>query len=630
MNPPLARVIAWITGLFLSVSCLASEPDLSTRTTTYNISYTLNQDGSAITKWHEELKILKEQALADAKNFPISYSKSRQTLEILSAYTLKADGRRIEVPQSNFQLQENGSKDATTLAAISDRSVMHIIFPDVEVGDSTIFTVQLIDIAPLYPNHFSTILTFPKRYAYDNVQILIDIPANMWFQYQANGLKEISNTEQNGRKLLAWTYQNSNPTKNTRTDYSVYELEQEPNLLFSTFKDYTEIAKAYAARAKVNLTPRIQQLADQLTQNKKTPTEIARALYEWVATHITYIQNEVGIGAVVPRNLEFVIDNRMGDCKDQAVLLQTLLAAKGIRSTQVLINSSEEYQLPKIAVPFVFDHVIVYIPSLDVYLDPTSDSTPFGMLPYGDQDKPVLWIDGYRAGTKTPAFDWKNNQSITKTDITIQRDGSLKGKAWISLKGEIAVETRAYFRNTQKDYETHLIADLFENQGYTGAGTLIKEDATALLPSYQYQTEFTLDNMTPAPGPGGLTIEAFATFIPTIAQTISTNGRIHEGNQPFDYACSGGEFIEEYTYHFPKGTRILAIPKNMDYANQHSNYRARYKKLGNTIYAIYHFTIRNGDTNVCHAHRRIWNQTAAKKLLPNLKAQIVYQMPESQ
>lgn len=625
------RFVLWSFTLFLSINCFSKPPDsvdLPTRSTQYNITYTINQDGSAITHWHEELKILQNQALAATKNYPISYSKSQQKLEVLNAYTQKANGTRINVPQTNFQIQENGSKDANIPAAISDLNVMTIIFPDVEVGDSIVITAQLTDIAPLFPNHFSTIHTFPKTQAYDNVHIKIDIPASMWFQYQGLDLKEISNIEKNNRRILEWDYQNTQPIRNTRTDYSIYDIEQEPGLIFSTFRNYADIAEAYGNRArdKAQLTKRIQQLADQLTHDKKTPTDIARTLYEWVAKQITYVNNDVGIGTFVPRNLDFVLDNRMGDCKDHVTLLQTLLAAKGISSTQVLINSNNLYHLPKIP-SLIFDHAIIYIPSLNLYLDPTSDTTPFGMLPFGDQDKPVLWIDDYQAEKRTPAFDWQSNQSVIKTDITVQKDGALVGKTSIAVKGALAADARAYFRDMQKDDESHFVSDLLQKHGYTGTGTLSKEDATALLSTYQYQIDFSLEHQ--APPSGGLAIQSLFDLSPTIMQMIASNGQIHEGDRSFDYACNGGEFTEEYIYRFPNRTRILSIPKNTDYTNEHSSYQARYRKQGNTVHAKFHFIIRNGDTNVCQAQRRIWNQTAAKKLLPDLKAQVMYQMPTS-
>ena len=80
---------------------------------------------------------------------------------------------------------------------------------------------------------------------------------------------------------------------------------------------------------------------------KARPRERARLLYEWVSRNITYGGNCIGVGAVVPRDLDVVLDNRMGDCKDHATLLQSLWSAAGLRSEQVLVNAGEQYDLAR-------------------------------------------------------------------------------------------------------------------------------------------------------------------------------------------------------------------------------------------------------------------------------------------
>ena len=80
----------------------------------------------------------------------------------------------------------------------------------------------------------------------------------------------------------------------------------------------------------------------------------------------------------------------MGDCKDHTTLLQALLAVKGIASTPVLINSGDAYTLPEVPAVDIFNHVINYVPSLDLYADSTARYTSFGLLPFDDSGKPVI------------------------------------------------------------------------------------------------------------------------------------------------------------------------------------------------------------------------------------------------
>ncbi|MGO4779545.1 transglutaminase family protein, partial [Lysobacter sp. 2RAB21] len=141
-----------------------------------------------------------------------------------------------------------------------------------------------------------------------------------------------------------------------------YKVEDFPGYAFSTFRSYGQIAAAYGERAlpKAAPTPRVRKLADEIAAGKKDQREVAKALYEWVSTNIQYAGNCIGLGAVVPRDQEFVLDNRIGDCKDHATLLQALLAAKNVPATQALINAGNVYQLPDIPVASSVNHVLNY------------------------------------------------------------------------------------------------------------------------------------------------------------------------------------------------------------------------------------------------------------------------------
>ncbi|UUZ51062.1 hypothetical protein LP420_16665 [Massilia sp. B-10] len=49
-------------------------------------------------------------------------------------------------------------------------------------------------------------------------------------------------------------------------------------------------------------------------------------------------------------------------------------ARAGIASTAVLLNNGNTYRLPEVPTMGIFNHVINFIPALDLYLDPTAGS----------------------------------------------------------------------------------------------------------------------------------------------------------------------------------------------------------------------------------------------------------------
>lgn len=620
--------VAFLTyAMIQSASAMAAEattPDLFTRTKSYHASYQLNADGTYVTERSTAITVLKEQAVSSAKQTSISYSTSVEKSDILAAYTLKPDGRRIDAPSGNFQVEANGGKDKGAAAAFSDRTTLSVIFPDVAVGDTLVLSYRITTTDPIFPKHFSTQEVFPTSVAYDDVRIVIDAPADMWTQHLSKDLQEVQNQVKNGRRVLEWRWENKNPIKSKRQDYSVFDREQVPGFAFSTFKNYGEIAEAYGVRArpKATVTERVQKLADEIAKDKKAPRDIAQALYDWVSTHINYAGNCVGIGTVVPRDLDFVIGNRMGDCKDHATLLQALLAAKGIHSSQALINASNAYKLQKVPVVSMVNHVITYIPSMNLYLDSTSETTPFGMLPYSDADKPVLLVDGYKEGARTPKIPPDLNTQNLKMTIRISEDGSVKSSASVDLTGHLAVSSRDYFRNLSKEDESDLIKNYFQYQGFVGQGQISKDDPKALLGRHHYSADFDVQGRFDMPGPSAFVIEPLIFSHRPVSAYVS--GLLQPQDEAEFSSCMGGRSVEEYVYELPRNVKVTALPPDVKLTSGNYSYTATYKREGRKIHVKRMFDDRT-EGNVCLNSADIAHKPFADKAMRNLRAQVIFQ-----
>ncbi|HET8871463.1 MAG TPA: DUF3857 domain-containing transglutaminase family protein, partial [Aquabacterium sp.] len=372
----------------------ASAPELGWHSLLEDVVHHVNADGTEVMTYTRKHKILKRTVLSSMKETTISYSQSAQKLEVLEAYTIKPGGRRIDAPPNNYQVETQSGRQSAG-PAYSDYVSTTVVFPDVEVGDVVGLKYRLTTTQPLYPRKISLAQDFSLTGAYDDVRVLIDEPSSMKSRHVVRGMSE-SITTRGDRRLISLHWSHPVPERVERTDWSVVDPEGNPGFEYSTFASWAEVGTSYGMRAypKAVVTPRIRALADKITAGATDPRLQAIALYEWVARTITYAGNCVGIGAVVPRDLNVVIDNRQGDCKDHATLLQALLAARGIESQQALVNAGPVYKLAALPLAQQVNHVINYVPSLDLFLDSTSDSTPFGMLPESDQGKPVLMANG--------------------------------------------------------------------------------------------------------------------------------------------------------------------------------------------------------------------------------------------
>jgi transglutaminase-like putative cysteine protease len=583
------------------------------------IDYRVNADGTHVVINEWALKVLTEQGIGSANQASISFSDRLEDAEIISAYTLKADGRRIEVPPTNFQVQSNTGRGKTA-PIFSDIRTKTVAFPDVAVGDTVVLAYKIIQRKATFPGNFSMMEYFSPYQVYDAAEVTLSAPASLAMHVYARGVKggEVSSNE--GFRHWQWSYRNEELVKPEAG--AVSQFDYAPIIVATTFKDYGVLAAAYNARAqpKAKVTPVIKRLADQLTRDAHTPRDQAKALYEWVATNIEYAPNEVGVGSVVPHEAERVLANRMGDCKDHTTILQSLLAAKGIASSPVLINSGNAYTLPSVVTADIFNHLILYIPSLDLYADSTSKYTPFGRLPDSDSDKPVVHTADFAEISHTPATDPKANAFSTVTVMEIHPDGSAEGETKIETKGVFSDETRAGMTYLQPNQEDLAIRQSIARAGYSGSGTLLKNDPQVLSDSYQYSIKYQLTDMMNLPGPGALPINSLFGGVGAIEAFL---GEVNEADRTLNFQCSGAHSEQDYTIRLPKGVEVMALPKDVKIEGKSATYQASYRQQGNTI--IVNRTLddhTNG--NVCTPAYAKEYKVFAAAVRRNLRAQILY------
>jgi transglutaminase-like putative cysteine protease len=619
-----ARIAAAVStlGFAFAVAAPADTAEFPMRSERLYVTYVVNPDGSRVETRELAARVLSQKAVELAKQTSIGYSTSVERAEIVEAYTRKPDGKRIDVPKANYQLGIQKGRDADA-PAFSDRTQLSLIFPDVAVNDVLVMKYRVTETEAMFPGHFSINERFSRFYPYEDVKVRIESPEGMWSQYSATDMEKTVDAVADGRRVLEWTWKNPAPGKSKRRDYSVYDPDKEPGYSFSTFRSYGEIAEAYGKRArpKAAVGARVREIAETATRGITGEREQAKALYEWVATNIHYAGNCVGVGAVVPRDQEFVLDNKMGDCKDQATLLQALLAAKNIASTQALVNSGSTYRLPKIPVISMVNHVIVYVPSLDVYLDPTSRTTPFGMLPLGDADKPVLLVDNYRDGTRTPAVKSSANSQRMKANLTVKPDGSIAGAIEVDVTGVFAVSGRDRLRDMTAEQKEERLKELYRRDNKTGFGRLENDDPAPMLNRFHYKVTFETEEFTQMPGPGAFSIQPLYQTEAPIHMIAAMTEAEPEAEET---ACVGGSLVEEYTYELPKGTKVLAVPKNVSLSSGPTTYRATYSLRGGTL-SVKRELVDKTDRNVCPIAIQREYAAFARKVLADLKAQVVYQ-----
>lgn len=590
-----------------------------TKYESYKVDFQVNPDGTDVEHYEYAIKVLAEQGVASANETSVSFSDRLQDAEILSAYTLKADGRRLDVPATNFQVESNTGKDKAA-PMFSDIRTKTVAFPDVAVGDTVVLSYKLTQKEPTFPGNFSMTQEFSPFEVYDHAEINLNAPASLKMQIFARGVKGGELGIKDGRRRWSWSYQNDQIVK--PESGAVSSLDYGPLIVATTFKDYGAVATAYDVRArpKAKVTERIKKLANQLTQGIGSPREQAKVLYDWVATNVEYAPNAVGQGSVVPHDANEILANRMGDCKDHTTLLKALLAAKGIESSPVLINAGLSYTLPPAPAADVFNHLILYIPAFDLYADSTSRYTPFGSLPLDDSDKPVVHVQDFAEIQHTPPTDPKASGYDVSTSMDIHSDAVAEGETKVMTRGLFCEETRAAMTYLQPNMEETAIRQGLAREGYIGAGTITKDDPKIMADSYVYQVKYRLEDAINLPGPGAMPIRSPIGGSGTIERFLDG---INLPDRTVNFQCLGGYSRENYTINLPKGVEVMAMPKDVQINGKSATYKATYRQAGGKL-LISRELDDHTSGNVCTPAYAKEFKTFATAVRHNLKAEVLY------
>lgn len=611
-------------ALLACAPSLAAKPpreatDLPARVELHTEQHVIAEDGSEVGTYHSITRVLKAEAVDAIRSHTLSYSASAQKLELLDALTRKADGRRIKVPKGNYQLRTaSGRKGAAAL--FSDWNETTIVFPDVQAGDAVELSYRIVTKQPLFPGKFSREDSFNRQYAYDHVRITLNAPAGMTLQHETREM-EFSKKVVGKRQLLSWTFANPKPVLSERSDYTVYDYRDEPGYAVSSFESQREIVQRYVERAapKATVTPRIQALADQITQGVAEPRAQTQAIYDWVAREISYAGNCVGIGAVVPRDLVVVLDNRMGDCKDHATLLQALLQAKGIASHQVLVNAGSQFRLPTVPVVSMVNHVINYVPSQKLFLDSTSADTLFGDLPVLVQDKPVLAASD-EVPARTPHDDGRASQRL-QAAYRIGADGSFQGEVNLRAEGRFGQQMRLALKGLNKDQLETVVKRHFEGSRVPADGQLLKtSDLQQRSDEFSYEAKFQSQPLLRMGTAGAFGVGPFlfsAAPVPAYAQGALGPAPDHET------LCFSSHSEEEYEITLPDNMQVLSVPEGIVVNGPLVSYESSYKLEGHVLHVKRSVSDRM-PANICSAEVNAAYREALQPLLNDLRQQVLY------
>mgnify|MGYP006285676243 CR=1 FL=1 len=278
----------------------------------------------------------------------------------------------------------------------------------------------------------------------------IRLPAEMTFFKQERHFSG-KYTSSSGSKEQVHTWTVSKQPAPGKEPYSASSYQQLPMILISpdafTIDNYRGRMDSWAAYGQFmqqlfagrdQLTPKVAADVQAIKAAASNRRALIEQLYRYMQQDVRYVSVQLGIGGWQPYDAEYVIHNKYGDCKALSNYMKALLAEAGITAYPVLIQRGEnDYEIDPSFTHTRFNHMILYVPEADVWLECTSTDYPVGYLGSDNADRNVLLItpEGGRIA-RTPALTEQENREEIYVQVELAATGAARLNYQAHLRGK--------------------------------------------------------------------------------------------------------------------------------------------------------------------------------------------------
>lgn len=567
-------------------SVAAQEPANSFSFVRYRADYEVKADATSVETNEYEILIKTKAGVDNFSQVRLSYSEKMESLEVLEAYTLTPDGERHQVPADKIYTQESYS--SASAAMYADRKVKVIVFPNLSPGTRVVYRYRQSQNTPYFPGYFGLWENLSLFTQYDDAKITLTAPKDLPMHLYTRDVQGSQRPRiEGGTARWSWSYQRKTPMANQ--NWTAAGWEYGPTIMASTYPDFSAMGRAYQLKGAeaAALTPALRSRADQITKGIDDRRAQAAAIYEWVAKNIRYVAVYLGNGGLEPNSADSILANRYGDCKDHTVILEALLAAKGIASTPVLIGAGGGPTLPPVAVLGRFNHAINYLPEFDLYLDSTNPYARFGQLPADDLGAPVVHtVDGKLA--RTPANSPAVSAYRAESFYNFTANGDVGGYTLQDSGASGEIGLRAAFSQLTSQNRARVEESIMSASGFNGAGRLkLKGEVDDLRKPFGYSFSFDATDYVDFSVVGGMTLPdpPGADSMRGIYATASSE------TNATPFYCNDSLREETYTLEFPTTVPLIAIPRSSRFSNAAGEYEAIWKRQGQRVIATHRLSL---------------------------------------
>ncbi len=382
------------------------------------------------------VRVQNQRGVERYRSFPIRYAPDREEIQVERARILKADGTIVDAHNEG----ERSMNEAWS-GMFFDTRTRVVSFPSLAPGDTVELVYRTDDVARdnLLGDYFGDVDYVQDTVPTEHWEYVLQMPAGRQiFANRLPGAQHEETTVEGGATLHRWTA--GNVSKLVPEAGMPGWSEVASYLHVSTYRDWESVGRFWwgLIQDQIQPTPAVEQVAREIVAGIPADDTEARvrAVYNYVVKNTRYVGLEFGIHSFKPYKVEQVLRRRFGDCKDKASLTYALLASIGIDSKMVLLRMRHLGEIGEVPASLaVFNHAILYVPGLDLWLDGTAEWSGSRELPDSDRGAEVLVVEpkGGSVFRQIPEAPASLSINDSRHEIVLAADGAatIDGKSTI-------------------------------------------------------------------------------------------------------------------------------------------------------------------------------------------------------
>ncbi len=541
-------------------------------------SFEVHQDLSYVLTSTLDATLLTPRGLRQGERSRRNFYPDHQSLEVLEAWVEQPDGSRVVVEKSSIFTRPSAA--AQGAPGFSGAQTTTVLFPQLRLGSRIHIKWRLEQKTPPLLG-FSALSEAGFEVQTVSDETVITLPASVTLRWSKRGPFEVTDTTADGVRRITATIRDVAPRERERDMVALSDFV--PLFAATTLPDLAAVGAIYfrESEGRAVVTPEIARQA-ALIVGDKTGLAAAQAIYDWVAGNIRYVAIYLDPNdGWVPHAASAVLAAGYGDCKDHVVIMQALLAARGIKAEAAIIDWGDRTRDLPLPLPSQFNHAIVYLPAFNRFANPTDPYSSFDALERRLSGKTVVLATPAGAVMRTPAATPADNRYSISQRIVIAVDGTLSGHARITASANLDSGLRTAVANSSSltDLAERVLAKTPEG----GFGTFIAGNPRDLDRPFPLEADWHSPQAVTFQGNAGqgrtayLRVPAGVDIEPANALRTKLSP---PGMRQTPILAGVGEYDWNTTLVLPAGMRVMQLPDAVRLATSAGSYTATYIRAG--------------------------------------------------